>query len=123
MKIELGLQPNCSESSWRLTGEKKELHKIKEMFMKACQTNNFIKWFPNGSLLLQTVDQEQAGELLPGIEDKFPTVKVYEDQEEARDCTCGGDHCPEKVWDSLWDDRLALFAKGHYKKREDRRKK
>jgi hypothetical protein len=101
MKIETWLSPNCSESSWRITGPKEDLETLKADFLKQCDAgDNVTKWMKDGTLLLQTTAQDAAGTLL-GQYAKHPTLKFYEDSEKARDCTCGGDWCPEEKWEDI----------------------
>lgn len=100
MKIETWLNPNCSESSWRVTGPKQDLEKIKAEFLDKCNGDENTKWFKDGTLLLQSTDQHAAGELLMKFK-KYKQVKFYEDEENARDCTCGGEWCPEEKWNGL----------------------
>lgn len=101
MKIETWLNPNCSESSWRVTGPKQDLKTLAADFKRACtEGDNVIKFMKDGTLLLQTTAQESAGELLER-NSKHPTLKFYEDEELARDCTCGGSWCPEEKWQDI----------------------
>jgi len=108
MRIDTYLQPNCSESSWRITGPMPDLKKIHELFLEKCDGDNHTE-FINGTLLLQTTDQDRAADLLPTVESR-PGIAVYEDLDRARDCTCGGGHCPEKKWTDLTNSEM--LAKG-----------
>jgi hypothetical protein len=100
MKIESHLQPNCSESSWRVTGPKKELEALKKKFLDRCDCDEHTEWIKE-TLLLQTRDQETAASILEEYDCPGHNLKFYEDIANARDCTCGGKHCPDEKWSDI----------------------
>ena len=119
MKIETWLNPNCSESSWRVTGPKKDLATLEKDFEKACKDgDNVIKWMKDGTLLLQTTAQEYAGELLARYAE-HPTLKFYQDSDNARDCCCtnlGQDWMPAEEWADI--SNVDKLVKGLVKRRK-----
>jgi len=70
MKIESHLQPNCSESSWRVTGPKKELEALKKKFLDRCDCDEHTEWIKE-TLLLQTRRLYWKSMTVPGIISNF----------------------------------------------------
>jgi hypothetical protein len=85
-------------------GPTQDLDKIKEKFIAECHgydNDDVVKFFKDGTLLLQTTDQDNAGTLLVHLTKTFKNVKIFEDEENARDCTCGGAWCPDEKWSGI----------------------
>ena len=70
MKIESHLQPNCSESSWRVTGPKKELEALKKKFLDRCNSDEHTEWIKETWEDISNVDKLVRGLVKPVKEKK-----------------------------------------------------